>query len=220
MPYNVLPVDKVVRRYRRTSSLLFNLYKFTILPDNWQTEPFYLPAVIRRWSAGREGALANAFMASFCIFFKTKADGHLQVQSVLAVGSVIYFFFGISWLHSYYQDSKYQLWSWISQSLFINVWPECLITVAAWIVARQTTILPVIQVMKFYFKTKINFILGQLFMPACCAQVIFIFVFRIFCMHFYDQEPGHQWWSLVLLSLFINIWPECPITVAAWIVAR
>jgi hypothetical protein len=79
---NVLPVDKVGRGYRHTPWLYCNLYKFKNLPLNQQTEPFYLPAVIGRWSAGREWALANAFMDSFCKFFKTKADGYLQVQSV------------------------------------------------------------------------------------------------------------------------------------------
>jgi len=47
MTYNVLLVDKVVRRYRYTSSLLFNLHKFKNLPLNQQTEPFYLPACYR-----------------------------------------------------------------------------------------------------------------------------------------------------------------------------
>jgi hypothetical protein len=93
MPYNVLPVDKVVRGYRHTSWLYCNLYKFKNLPLNQQTEPFYLPAVIGRWSAGWVCALANAFMDSFCKFFKTKADGYLQVQSVLAVGSSFYYLF-------------------------------------------------------------------------------------------------------------------------------
>jgi hypothetical protein len=49
--------------------------------------------VIGRWCAGREWALANAFMDSFCKFFKTKADGYLQVQSALAVGSSFYYLF-------------------------------------------------------------------------------------------------------------------------------
>ena len=75
MGYNVLPVDKVVRGYRHTSYLYCNLYKFKNLPLNQQTEPFYLPAVIGRWSAGRKWALANAFMDSFCKFLKTKAGG-------------------------------------------------------------------------------------------------------------------------------------------------
>ena len=83
----------MVRGYRHTSYLYCNLYKFKNLPLNQQTEPFYLPAVIGRWSAGREWALANAFMDSFCKFFKTKADGYLQVQSALAVGSSFYYLF-------------------------------------------------------------------------------------------------------------------------------
>ena len=83
MPYNVLPVDKVVRGYRHTSWLFCNLYKFKNLPLNQQTEPFYLPAVIGRWSAGREWALANAFMDSFCKFFKTKAGGICKCKARL-----------------------------------------------------------------------------------------------------------------------------------------
>ena len=47
MPYNGLPVDKVVRGYRHTSWLFCNLYKFKNLPLNQQTEPFYLPACYR-----------------------------------------------------------------------------------------------------------------------------------------------------------------------------
>jgi hypothetical protein len=79
---NGMPVDKVVRGYRHTSWLYCNLYKFKNLPLNQQTEPFYLPAVIGRWSVGWVCALANAFMGSFCKFLKQKLGAFASARRV------------------------------------------------------------------------------------------------------------------------------------------
>jgi len=66
-------------------------------PSNQQTEPFYLPAVIERWSVGWMWALANAFLDSFCIFyFKQKLIAFASALRACRGFSYFLFLFRIS----------------------------------------------------------------------------------------------------------------------------